>query len=83
MSLAQKMGFNATHRRLRCGPHTLNIIGQTLLWGKDGDAYDNNIGEVATVDIEHGLISEWRSEGLLGVLLAISCFVDGLLDNSL
>jgi hypothetical protein len=30
-SLAQKISFNVTHRRLRCGPHTLNLIGQTLL----------------------------------------------------
>jgi hypothetical protein len=25
--LAHKYGFNAAHRRLRCGPHTLNLIG--------------------------------------------------------
>ncbi|KAK1914222.1 hypothetical protein P3342_007468 [Pyrenophora teres f. teres] len=42
-ALASKFGFNAAHRRLRCGPHTLNLIGQTLLWGVDGDAYDNNV----------------------------------------
>ena len=30
-TLAQEYGFNATHRRLRCGPHTLNLVGQTLL----------------------------------------------------
>jgi hypothetical protein len=35
--LAHKYGFNATHRRLRCGSHTPNLVGQTLLWGKDGD----------------------------------------------
>lgn len=71
VSLAQKMGFNATYRRLRCGPHTLNIVGQTLLWGKDSDAYDNNVGEVVAVDTEHKFMSEWRSDGPLGVLLAI------------
>jgi hypothetical protein len=30
-SIANKMGFVATERRLRCGPHTLNLVGQTLL----------------------------------------------------
>ncbi|KAG9387108.1 Dimer-Tnp-hAT domain containing protein, partial [Pyrenophora tritici-repentis] len=31
-TLALQMGFSATERRLRCGPHTLNLIGQMLLW---------------------------------------------------
>jgi hypothetical protein len=74
-SLAQKMSFNAAYRRLRCGPHTLNLIGQTLLWGKDGDAYDNNVSEVVTVDEEHKLMSEWRSDGPLGVLLAVINYI--------
>jgi hypothetical protein len=30
-AIAQKMGFDATYRRIRCGPHTLNLIGQVLL----------------------------------------------------
>jgi hypothetical protein len=30
-AIAQKMDFDATHRRIRCGPHTLNLIGQVLL----------------------------------------------------
>jgi hypothetical protein len=29
--IASKIGFSATERRLRCGPHTLNLIGQMLL----------------------------------------------------
>jgi hypothetical protein len=39
--LSQKMGFNATHYRLCCTPHTINLIRQTLLWGKDANAYNN------------------------------------------
>jgi hypothetical protein len=72
------MSFNATHRRLRCGPHTLNLIGQTLLWGKDGDAYNNNVSEVVAVDKEHKLMSEWRSNGPLGVLLAVINYIKTL-----
>ncbi|KAI1676349.1 hypothetical protein KJE20_14078, partial [Pyrenophora tritici-repentis] len=56
VSLAQKMSFNATYRRLRCGPRTLNLISQTLLWGKDSDTYDNYVSEVVTVDTEHKLM---------------------------
>ncbi|KAA8615108.1 hypothetical protein PtrSN002B_011378 [Pyrenophora tritici-repentis] len=70
-ALASKFGFNAAHRRLRCGPHTLNLIGQTLLWGVDGDAYDNNVGEAVELDEEHQLMKEWRSDGPLGILLAV------------
>jgi hypothetical protein len=51
-SLASKIGFNDTHRRLRCGPHTLDLISQTLLWGNDADAYDNEVGEAVDVDEE-------------------------------
>jgi type IV pilus biogenesis protein CpaD/CtpE len=44
--LAYKYGFNATHQCLRCGSHTPNLVGQTLLWGKDGDAFDSNAREL-------------------------------------
>jgi hypothetical protein len=30
-AIAQKMDFDAAYRRIRCGPHTLNLIGQVLL----------------------------------------------------
>jgi hypothetical protein len=39
-----------------CGPHTLNLIGQTLLWGIDADAYDNKVGEVFALEEEHKLM---------------------------
>jgi hypothetical protein len=45
LAIAQKMGFSATNCCLRCGPHTLNLIGQRLLWGQDTDVYDNNARE--------------------------------------
>jgi hypothetical protein len=40
--------FNAVHRRLCCGPHTLNLIGQVLLWGKKAEPFNN---DHATSDI--------------------------------
>jgi hypothetical protein len=30
------------YRRLRCGPHTLNLIGQVLLYGRKAEAFNNN-----------------------------------------
>ncbi|KAF7453354.1 hypothetical protein A1F99_006120 [Pyrenophora tritici-repentis] len=40
-TLALQIGFSATERRLRCGPYTLNLIGQMLLWGEEKESYDN------------------------------------------
>jgi hypothetical protein len=73
--IREKMGFNPTHRRLRCGPHTLNLISQTLLWGIDADAYDNDVGEVFALKEEHKLTREWRSDGPLGILLGIINYI--------
>ncbi|KAI0570822.1 hypothetical protein Alg130_11087, partial [Pyrenophora tritici-repentis] len=39
--VAEIYDFLPAHRRLRCGPHTLNLIGQTLLWSNNQQAYDN------------------------------------------
>jgi hypothetical protein len=50
LALAQTIGFNAIHRRLRCGPHTINLISQMLLWGKDSQAYDNDASEFPDED---------------------------------
>jgi hypothetical protein len=45
-AIADKIDFTAAHRRLCCAPHTLNLVGQTLLWGNNQDAYDNNEGNL-------------------------------------
>ncbi|RYN63892.1 hypothetical protein AA0119_g13373 [Alternaria tenuissima] len=71
-AIAQQMGFNAVNRRLRCAPHTLNLIGQILLWGKDSSSYDNDLAEFA---VESEYISEWRYDGPLGVLMAIVNYI--------
>jgi hypothetical protein len=75
VTLASKMAFNAAHHRLRCDPHTINLIGQTLLWGKDTNAYDNEVGEALAVEEEHKLMKQWRSDGPLGVLLAVVTYI--------
>jgi hypothetical protein len=70
--IAEVMGFNAAHRRLRCGPHTLNLIGQTLLWGKDSDAFDNDVRQHTE---ESESMKDWRRDGPLGVLLAVIKYI--------
>lgn len=54
LALARRIGFSATHRRLRCGPHTLNLVGQTLLWGNDADAFDN---DASNLDVSQRLLT--------------------------
>jgi hypothetical protein len=70
--LAQEMGFSAPYRRLRCGPHTLNLVGQTLLWGKEANAFDNDASKLAE---ESEFMTEWRRDGPLGVLLDVINYI--------
>lgn len=74
-TLSSRLDFNPTYRRLRCGPHTLNLIGQVLLWGRDADAFDNEVGAAAELGREHELMEEWRGNGPLGVLLAVIAYI--------
>ncbi|KAI1523728.1 Dimer-Tnp-hAT domain containing protein [Pyrenophora tritici-repentis] len=71
-AMACKIGFDAVQRRLRRGPHTLNLVGQTLIWGKDSDAFDNDVREVGD---ESDFMSEWRKAGLLGVVLSVINYI--------
>ena len=41
-AVGRELGFDPAHRRLRCAPHTLNLISQTLLWGSNPETYDND-----------------------------------------
>ena len=63
--------FNPTQRRLRCGPHTINLIGQALLFGKGKDAYNNDAEQVE----EEALMQQWRKNGALGTLLAVINYI--------
>ena len=71
-AIARKFSFDPIHRRLRCGPHTINLIGQMLLWGRDADAYNN---EGAALVDEAAFMKEWRQDGPLGVLLDIVNYI--------
>lgn len=70
--IAKKLRFNAGHRRLRCGPHTINLIGQALLWGRNTSAYNNDASEIPDED---NFMRSWRREGPIGVLLDIIGYI--------
>jgi hypothetical protein len=38
-ALGLKYGFVAAHRRLRCGAHTINLVGQAVIFGSNKAAY--------------------------------------------
>jgi hypothetical protein len=71
-AIALTMGFNPRHRRLRCSPHTINLVGQMLLWGENSASYNNDTAEI-TAESEY--MSEWRRDGPLGVLLGIVNYI--------
>ncbi|KAI1670732.1 hypothetical protein L13192_06248 [Pyrenophora tritici-repentis] len=43
--LSAMYNFSARQRRLRCAPHTLNLVGQSLIFGSNPDSYDNAFAE--------------------------------------
>jgi hypothetical protein len=55
--LARKLKFNKLHRHLRCGPHTLNLISQVLLWGRKAEAFNNDY-TTSNLDEETQLIKD-------------------------
>lgn len=58
--------FCVKNRRLRCAPHSLNLVGQTVIFGSDKDAFDNDASQR---DLEEKYLREWREKGPIGVLV--------------
>ncbi|KNG44310.1 6-methylsalicylic acid synthase [Stemphylium lycopersici] len=65
-------GFDPIHCRLRCGLHTINLIGQALLFGDDKDSYNNAAEELRTEEL---YMHEWRRHGQLGTLIAVINYI--------
>jgi hypothetical protein len=42
-TLGSKYDFVANHRRLRCSAHTINLVGQAVLFSSNKDAFDNDV----------------------------------------
>jgi hypothetical protein len=70
--LASRYSFNALHCRLRCAPHTLNLVGQMIIFGHNKDAYNNSDKELLT---EAQFLQEWRRQGPLGTLIDIINYI--------
>jgi hypothetical protein len=70
--IASKIGFSALERRLACGPHTYNLIGQMIIFGKDKESYNNAPSERKHEAEE---IEKWRDNRPIGVLLNIINYI--------
>lgn len=70
--LGKQYRFTAAQRRLRCSCHTINLVGQTVMFGKDKDAYDNDPKHEKD---EEKFMAEWRRLGPLGVFLDITNYI--------
>ncbi|KAI1566127.1 hypothetical protein PtrEW13061_011860 [Pyrenophora tritici-repentis] len=71
-AVARAYDFDAAHRRLRCGPHTLNLVGQAIIFGADKEAYDNVAEQLNTEEV---CMQEWRKQGPLGVLVDVINYI--------
>ncbi|KAG9387066.1 Dimer-Tnp-hAT multi-domain protein [Pyrenophora tritici-repentis] len=71
--LAAMYHFSASDRRLRCACHILNLVGQTIMFGRDADAYNNALENTKMEDF---YMKEWRKEGPLGVYLDIINYIN-------
>ena len=71
-TIAEACTFDATVRRLRCGPHILNLVGQTIIFGVDRDSFGNEEAQLYT---EEYFLREWRRYGPLGVLINVLHFI--------
>jgi hypothetical protein len=50
-ALARQFSFNTAHRRLRCGPYIINLVGQMIIFGSEDAAYDNAAGVATDVEV--------------------------------
>jgi hypothetical protein len=74
-ALAPLFGFTPSQRRLRCGPHILNLVGQMIIFGSDQAAYSNLASVAESVEKEQKLLQDWRCDGPLGILIAIINYI--------
>jgi hypothetical protein len=55
--LGSKYSFVASHRRLRCAAHTINLVSQAVMFGSNKDAFDN---EEANIVVSFTAFSELK-----------------------
>jgi hypothetical protein len=71
-AIARAYNFNAAYRRLCCGPHTLNLVSQAVIFSADKEAYNNVAKQLNTEEV---CMQEWRKQGLLGVLVNVINYI--------
>lgn len=71
-ALAREYNFDPATRRLRCSCHTLNLIGQAIIFGNNKDAYGNTREQYST---EEQYMREWRKDGPIGVLVDVINYI--------
>ncbi|OWT42252.1 restless-like transposase [Pochonia chlamydosporia 170] len=65
-AIGKKLGFNGARRRGRCFGHIVNLSAKALLFGKDTDAFEEQLsGAEALSEAEYEL---WRQKGPVGKL---------------
>ncbi len=70
--LAAYYGFRPRHRRLRCGPHILNLVAQVMMFGIDKESFENDEENLPEEEI---FLKEWREEGPLGTLCDVLNYI--------
>ncbi|RYN15529.1 hypothetical protein AA0113_g12768 [Alternaria arborescens] len=71
--LSELYDFEAPYRRLRCAPHTLNLVGQTIMFGLDKEAYNGDSSNEQNTEARY--LRDWRRDGPLGVLVDIINYI--------
>jgi hypothetical protein len=65
--LAEELGFNPIHRRLRCAGHVINLIARALLFGENPDLFEHEAEQSTSKSVIEQL-RLWRRFGPIGKL---------------
>lgn len=71
-AIGTSYGFDPKARRIRCGAHTINLIGQTIMFGVDKDAFKNDSSQC---QLKEQFLQDWRKNGPLGVLIDVLNYI--------
>jgi hypothetical protein len=63
--LSELLQTDLDKRRMMCMGHVLNLVAQQCLWGSDVDAFEEELTNVTTEEVE---LREWRKRGPIGKL---------------
>lgn len=71
--LATMCNFDAAERWLRCSCNVLNLIGQTIMFGKDSQAYTNTSGDIMDEDLN---MKEWQKDGAFRLFSDVISYIN-------